>query len=146
MHREISEIELPLEIVWRPARIKSGSLMSGIGADGRVANVDDRVGDKIRLQRLVHDRADEAAASAHQELAIPHLGQEQREFDLRADDAGHAAVGDRNRPGRRRRNGDRFGHLHIRQPQPHQVRAHRVIGRNQSGCPRQRDRHDQSSQ
>src|SRR5712692_4400004 len=83
--KRCASIDLSLEIVQRPARFKGAPLMSGIGPGGRVARVDDRVGDKLRLLRLVHDRTDEAAASSHQELAIPAVGQQQRELDLRAD-------------------------------------------------------------
>ena len=54
------------------------ALMAGVGAGGRVTGVDGGDG-------LVVDALDETAAAAHHELAVPLIGQQQRETDLASD-------------------------------------------------------------
>ena len=122
MDGEVAEVHLALEIVERPRRVGDAALMPRVGADRRVAVVHRHPG-------LILNLADEAAAAAHHEPAVPLVGQEQGEVNLAADDAVHAAMRDANGAGRRRRHRGRLRHLHIRQLQHRQVRALGVIGR-----------------
>ena len=121
MHCEVAEIHLALEIVQRPRRVGDPALMAGIGADRRVAGV-------YRPAGLILDLTDEPAAAAHHELPVPFVGQEEREMDLAADDAVHAAVCDANAAGGGRGHGGRLRHLHVGQLQHGEVRALGVIG------------------
>jgi hypothetical protein len=118
----VAEIELALEIVQRPVGLRDPALVARVGADRRVAVVH-------RRARLVLNLSDEPAAPAHHELAVPLVGQQQREVNLAADDPVDAAVRDADRAARRRRHGRRLGDLYVRQFEHHQVRALGMIGR-----------------
>src|SRR5215831_6634160 len=85
MNGEIAEVDLALEVVERPARVRDAALMTRVRPDRRVPSIH-------RRDRRVLDVPHEPAASAHEELAVPLVGEQQRELDLRADDAVHAAV------------------------------------------------------
>ena len=118
----------------------TAALMAGVGADRRVAGVDGGDG-------LVVDALDESAAAAHHELAVPLVGQQQRESDLAADHAVDPAVatriraaGERRRRLRRRRvRGDRdgFGDLDVGKLQlERSALRRRAAGRPTVACPR----------
>jgi hypothetical protein len=117
---QIAEVGDALLVVERPARVGDAAGVTGVSTDRRIAGIDDEL-------RLIVDVTDKAAAAAHQELAIPVVGQQQRELDLGSDDAGDAAVRHFDRTGSRR-NGHRFGDLHVRQFQLGQLRAVAMAG------------------
>ena len=110
VHGEVSVIHLPLQIVQRPACVEATSLMAGVGTDGRIAVVHGRPPPDCRC-------ADEPAAAAHHELAVPGVGQQQREANLRADDAGDAAMSRANCSAGCGGHGDRLADLDVGQRQ-----------------------------
>lgn len=116
MDGKVAEVQLPLEIIARPARIGQESLMAGVGADGREPLIDRRL-------RTVVERPHVSAAAAHHELAVPRVGKQQAEMNLRADRTVHAAV--RGADAARRRFRDRRGrrNLDVREVNHRQVRA-----------------------
>ena len=81
----------------------------------------------------VLNASNEPAAAAHEELAVPRVGQQETESNLGANDAVHAAV---RRPDRARRcggNRDRLRDLHVGQFEIGELRARDArIGRR--GC------------
>ncbi len=121
--RPVPEVLLPLRVVERPARVDAAAGVPCVGPHRRVAPLQGAAPVCEQVARLVLDAADEAAAAAHQEPAVPvaGLGQQQLEVDLRLDDAGHPAVG-RNAVGR----GHRLGPA---DPDVHQLEARKIGAR-----------------
>ena len=66
--------------------------MPGVGPDRRVTALQGASAVRVQGARLVLHGPDEAAAAAHQEPAVPLVGQQQLEVDLRLDGPGHPAV------------------------------------------------------
>ena len=87
MYGLVAEADDALEVVERPAGVAPVALMSRVRADGRVTFLQ-----HAEAQRNIDDAADESAAAAHHELAVPRLRQQQLEVRLGADDAGNPAV------------------------------------------------------
>ena len=121
VHRDVSVIHLPLQIVERPACVEHLSLVAGVGADGRIAVVHG-------CFRLIVDHADEPAAPTHHELAVPSVGQQQGKADLRADDAGDAAVRRSNVTAGCGGHGDRLADLDVGQREAGQPGAFAMRG------------------
>ena len=80
MHRLVTEADETLQIVVRPARVERMTLMAGIRSDRGIAGLQG-----TEHERGVHDRAYKAAATAHDELAVPGIRQQELEVRLGAD-------------------------------------------------------------
>jgi len=85
VHCQMTEVELALQVVESPIGPQTVALVAGVGADGGVAEVGGS-------QRGVLDLAYIAAAAAHDESAVPVVGEDQRKVDLLADHAVDLAV------------------------------------------------------
>ena len=90
MDGDVTVVDDPLQIVERPRTVDAVGLVSGVGAGGGIAAFQ-----RAQRQRLILDRADEAAATTHDELAVPAARQPDRETDLPPNAAGELAVGHR---------------------------------------------------
>ena len=88
----MTEVLLPLGVVERPAGLDTVPGVPGVGPDRRVAALQGAAAMRVQRARLVLHGSDEAAAAAHQEAAVPVVGQQELEVDLRLDGPGHLAV------------------------------------------------------
>ena len=107
MHRGMAVVHEALVVVERPGAVDAVRLVAGVRPRGSVAALQ-----RAETHGLVLDGTDEAAAAAHDELAVPVVRQPDREVDLAAEPTGELAVG------------HRLGAVHglgdgqFRQPQP----------------------------
>src|SRR3954465_8826863 len=85
MNRQIAIVALPLEIPEGPARVRATRLVSGIGADCRVAEID-------AAGRLVVYMSNKASAAASKQAPIPRIRQKLRKSNFFIDDPRHATV------------------------------------------------------
>ena len=92
VHGAMAEVELALGIVQGPAGVGAAALVTGVGACGGVAALERGAAVHHRGLCEVLHAADEAAAAAHHEAAVPIVGEQQLEVDLLLDGAGDLAV------------------------------------------------------
>src|SRR5258708_3659157 len=84
MHSEVTEIQLPLEVLLRPSSGDAVRLVPGIGAGDGEPAIDRAAG--------AGNAADEAAAPEHEKPAVPVVGQPHGKADLATDEPGGVAV------------------------------------------------------